>query len=802
MVKLNKEAKEVMDKAREISISLNHNYIGTEHLVYGLVSANESIASKLLSAQGITKEFVIDKIKKLGGNITTKYEGNLEYTPRVNKVLENSIAEANRMGSTLVGTEHILMSLMREVDTMGVRILIDANIDPQCIFIELIKLLSDESPIPAVLVSKDKEYMTPVLNEHSKDLTYMAKEGLLDPVISRENEMNRIIEVMSRKTKNNPVLIGDPGTGKTAIIEGLATNMLSGKYGKEFANKRIVNLDISSMVAGAKYRGDFEERLKKSLSETKNAGNIILFIDEIHNIVGAGSAEGSLDAANILKPLLARGDVQIIGATTINEYRKHIEKDTSLERRFQTITIEEPTDEMTIKILQGLRDRYEKHHNVKISDEAIDVAVEYSSRYITSRNQPDKAIDLIDEACVKASKINVSNQDGERKSKDLTKKEMLLLKEKALENKDFEEIEKIKKMEKKTRGKGGEEIYENAKAVVTKDYVLEVISSQTKIPLKELGVREIDKLRKLDVRLKEKVIGQSEAVEALAKAIKRGRVGIKEANRPVGSFMLLGPTGVGKTYTIKCLAKELFNDENKIIMFDMSEYMEAHSVSKLIGSPPGYVGYSDGGQLTEKVKRNPYSIVLFDEIEKAHPDIFNILLQILEDGRLTDSNGSVIDFKNTIVILTSNIGAKHITEQKKVGFGNLENEVEDYETIKKEVMVELKKTVNPEFINRLDEIIVFRKLNKEDIVKITEIMLGGLAKRIKSKNIMTTFDKSLIEHIAEVGYSKIYGARPIRRVIQKEIEDLLAEKILNGDVKEEESIILSYQNGYISVLCK
>ncbi len=800
-----------MDKARQLSIDINHNYIGTEHLVYGLIAVNESIASKLLSSQGLTKNFVIQEINKLGGNIDTKYNGDLEYTPRVNKILENSLTEANRMSSALVGTEHILMSLMREVDTIGVRILIDANIDPQRIFTHLIKLLSDESPIPATLASKDKEYMTPVLNEHSRDLTHMAKEGKLDPVIARDNEIDRIIEILSRKTKNNPLLIGEPGTGKTSVVEGLASSMLNGKYGKVFASKRIVSLDISSMVAGAKYRGDFEERLKKVLSESKNAGNILLFIDEIHMIIGAGSAEGALDAANIMKPLLARGDVQVIGATTINEYRKYIEKDSSLERRFQTITVEEPTKEMTIEILNGLKEKYEQYHNVEIPSDSIEAAVEYSSRYITLRNQPDKSVDLIDEACVRA--IRESNVDyidieeDKYKYANISLEEIFNAKKKALDNKEFGKINQIKIFENKFKNSKtkantkGINIEKN-KVIVTKNHVLEVISRQTKIPLKELGVNDIDRLKNLYDRLKEKVVGQTEALEVLTKAIKRGRVGIKDTGRPVGSFMFLGPTGVGKTYIIKCLAKELFNDENKIIRMDMSEYMEPHSIAKMIGAPPGYLGYSDGGQLTEKVKRNPYSIVLFDEIEKAHPDIFNILLQILEDGRLTDSNGAVIDFKNTIIILTSNIGAKYITEKNRVGFGSIENANDDYETIKKEVMKELKKIASPEFINRLDEIIVFRKLCKKDIKKVIEIMLKELENKLRTKKTTVIFSEDLKEYIAEVGYSSTYGARPIRRVIQREIEDLIAEKILDGEIKEGDNIEIDYIGGVVEISSK
>ena len=659
-------AEKVLELAQEFSETHHYSFIGTEHILYGLIEEGEGLASKILTNQGLTSAYVEQEILKIDGVMTTQ-EAEVEFTPRAKRIIENSARESKRMGQNYVGTEHILLSLMREIDSIAVRILIDANIDPQKIFADLLRLLSEDSPMSGYTDSgsvTNTASSTPTLNQYGKDLTDLARESKLDPVIGRDSEIQRIIEILSRRTKNNPVLIGEPGVGKTAVVEGLAQMIMEGKVPEILKNKRVVTLDMSSMIAGAKYRGDFEDRLKKSLQEIKKDGNVILFIDEMHTIIGAGAAEGAMDAANILKPLLSRGEVQIIGATTLNEYRKYIEKDSALERRFQSVLIDEPTTEDTVKILKGLKDKYEAHHKVKISEEAIKEAVTLSERYITDRFLPDKAIDLIDEACSKVKlrtvtmPPNISKLEKELEKLSQEKEEAIISqsfekaakvrdKEKELKDKIFQEKEKWNKKEK------------NKEAKISSQDIADVVSNWTKIPVQKLTETETEKLKNLDKTLKERVIGQDEAVEALARAIKRARVGLKDEKRPIGSFMLLGPTGVGKTELTKALAQNLFGNENAMIRLDMSEYMEPHSVSKLIGSPPGYVGYDDGGQLTEQVRRKPYSIVLFDEIEKAHPDVFNMLLQILEDGRLTDSNGRTVNFKNTVIIMTSNAGARN-----------------------------------------------------------------------------------------------------------------------------------------------
>ena len=799
-------ANRVLEIAKEFSITHNYSFVGTEHILYGLVKEGEGLASKILTSQGLKPEYVEEEILRIDGVMNT-LESDPEFTPRAKRIIENSAKEAMRMGQNYVGTEHILLALMREIDSVAVRILIDTNIDPQRIFADLLRLLSEDSPVANYSdssFSSSVDTNTPTLNQYGKNLTALAKESKLDPVIGRKNEIQRIIEILSRRTKNNPVLIGEPGVGKTAVVEGLAQMIVDNKVPEILKNKKVVSLDMSAMIAGAKYRGDFEERLKNVLQEIKKAGNIILFIDEMHTIIGAGAAEGAMDAANILKPLLSRGEIQIIGATTLNEYRKHIEKDAALERRFQTVIVDEPTTEDTVKILRGLKDKYEAHHKVKITDEAIKAAVDLSERYINDRFLPDKAIDLIDEACSKIKLRTVTMPknilDMENKIEKVSKE-----KEEAIISQSFEKAAKLRDEEKELKDKvnkareNWKKKEENKEASVNAEDIANVVSAWTKIPVTKLTKTESEKLKNLDLELKKRVIGQDDAVEALARAIKRARVGLQNENRPIGSFMFLGPTGVGKTELTKALAENLFGNENQLIRLDMSEFMEAHSVSKLIGSPPGYVGYDEGGQLTEQVRRKPYSIVLFDEIEKAHPDVFNMLLQILDDGRLTDSTGRTVSFKNTVIIMTSNAGARNIVEHHSIGFMNKEDSKKDYEKTRDEVMAELKKIFRPEFLNRLDDIIVFKKLSNESIEKITKIMLDEFIKRLEKKNIKVDVSDDVIKYISKVGFDDTYGARPLRRAIQSKIEDKFAEEMLDGNIKENSNVKIDLKDDKIVI---
>ena len=813
MYEFTESARKVIEYAKNFSIENNYPYIGTEHILYGLIAEGEGLAAVILKKQDLTEEYIEEEILKIDGIMNTQVnEDEVDFTPRAKRIIANSQKEALRMGQNYVGSEHILLSLMREIDSVAVRILIDADIDPQKIFTELLKILGDESPIsdnyhdPANIESKSKNN-TPTLNQYGKDLTELAKQNKLDPVIGREKEIERVIEILSRRTKNNPCLIGEPGVGKTAVVEGLAQMIKENNVPEILKNKRVVSLDIASMIAGAKYRGDFEERLKKTLQEIKTASNVILFIDEIHTIVGAGSAEGAMDAANILKPLLSRGEIQVIGATTLNEYRKYIEKDSALERRFQSVIVEEPSIEDTIQILRGLKDKYEAHHKVKITDEAIKEATVLSERYITDRFLPDKAIDLIDEACSKVKIKSLTKPESFKNlEKELDKKSKE--KEEAIISQNFEKAAKIRDEEKELKEKISKQDekwkkQENNKEIsIGKEEICEVVSNWTKIPVTKLTQTESEKIKNLDKELKKRVIGQDEAIDVLSRAIKRARVGLKDINRPIGSFMFLGPTGVGKTELTKALALNMFGSENAMIRLDMSEYMEPHSVSKLIGSPPGYVGYDDGGQLTEQVRRKPYSIILFDEIEKAHPDVFNILLQILDDGRLTDSNGRTVNFKNTVIIMTSNTGARNITETKSIGFINKDDGSASYERAKEEVMNELKKTFRPEFLNRLDEIIIFNKLGKEAIEKIASIMLNEFADKLKQREITVKIDKSIIEYIVKVGFDDVYGARPLKRAVQSKVEDKFAEELLDGKIKDKDKITLKAKDNNVIIEVK
>lgn len=789
-------AQKVMVFAQEEAVRLNHNYIGTEHILLGLLREGEGIASQVLKNKGVDLETIRSNIEELVGIGEENITQILGYTPRTKTVLEYSLNEARALGQNFIGTEHLLLALIREGDGIAASMLKGMGLSSEGVVQEILMLLNDEPKASKTQKTKKENPNTPTLNQYGRDLNEMARDGKLDPVIGRDREIERMIQILSRRTKNNPVLIGDPGVGKTAVAEGLAQKIYEGNVPESLKEKRVVTLDLSAMVAGAKYRGEFEERLKNIMSEIREVNNVILFIDEMHTIIGAGAAEGSIDASNILKPALARGEVQAIGATTLDEYKKHIEKDSALERRFQPVTVGEPSKEEALQILEGLRDKYEAHHKVKITDQALRAAVDLSDRYITDRYLPDKAIDLIDEA---ASRVRIRTFTAPPDLKKLEDELAGLEKEKseAISLQDYEKAANVRDREADIRKqlesqkKSWSDKAHSADSVVGEPEVATIVSSWTGIPVTKMAEEESERLLNLESILHSRVIGQEEAVAAVARAIKRARVGLKDPNRPVGSFIFLGPTGVGKTELTKALAEVLFGDEGAMIRIDMSEYMEKHTVSRLIGSPPGYVGYDEGGQLTEKVKRKPYSVVLLDEIEKAHPDVFNILLQILEDGRLTDGKGRTVDFKNTVVIMTSNVGSHTIKKQKVLGFAASTDEKESvYEKMKDNVMEELKSSFRPEFLNRIDDIIVFHQLEEAHLKEIVEIMLKSLLKRIKEMNIEIEVSDEAKSLLMKKGFDQQYGARPLRRAITKLVEDQLSEEILKGNVKPGSKVMI------------
>ena len=805
--KYTKKAFDVLQRAKEAAAKLGNEYIGTEHILLGLTLVQQSVAAKALEGQNVTYHQVMERICEMQGE-KQKFYLPLDMTPRAKRVVERSKQEAVRLGANYVGTEHILLALLREPDTLAITLLEDLGVDIQTLYEDIMLLLGESEAQPAGVQGiherpKEEISETETLDKFSRDMTALAKQGKFDPIVGREQEIERIIRILSRRTKNNPCLMGDPGVGKTAIVEGLAQKISDGNVPDTLRHKRILSLDLSAMVAGSKYRGEFEERMKKALEDVKAAGNIILFIDEIHTVIGAGAAEGAIDASNILKPALARGEIQLIGATTLEEYRKHIEKDAAFERRFQPVRVEEPTEAVAVQMLTALKDPYEMHHRVRISDEAIAAAVRLSARYVTERFLPDKAIDLIDEA---ASCLRLSAYTAPTSIKELEARiaELEQEKETAIKTEEFEQAAEIKKLQDglrtslKAAKRAWESTHDSGEIVVTADNVAEIVSRWTGIPVQSMQEEESQRLLHLEEVLHKRVIGQDEAVKALAKAVRRGRVGLKDPNRPIGSFLFLGPTGVGKTELSKALAEALFGDENAMVRIDMSEYMEKHSVSRMVGSPPGYVGYEEGGQLSEKVRRNPYSVVLFDEIEKASPEVFNILLQVLDDGHITDGQGRKVDFKNTVIIMTSNAGARSIAAPKRLGFTSVETPEQSYEMMKKGVMDEIKTIFKPEFLNRIDDIIVFHPLEKEEITRIVWLLTDVMAKRVKENmNITVSFTKKAIEKIAEEGYDKAYGARPLRRAIQSKIEDAFAEEYLLGNIKAGDKVSVGLKtNGF------
>lgn len=807
------QAKEALSLAVGMAESLNHGYVGTEHLLIGLLQEGTGVAARVLEENGVEESKVVELVSQLiSPNTSVQMAENAAYTPRARRVIENSYREAVRFKAAQIGTEHILIAILREGDCVASRLLNTMGISVQKLYIDLLAAMGEDAPSIKDEMQRGNSgkrgSSTPALDSYSRNLTQMALDGKLDPVIGREHEIQRVIQILSRRTKNNPCLIGEPGVGKTAVVEGLAQRIAAGDVPDTIADKRVMTLDLSGMVAGSKYRGEFEERIKKVIAEVVEAKDVLLFIDEIHTIIGAGGAEGALDASNILKPSLARGELQLIGATTINEYRKYIEKDSALERRFQPVTVDEPSEEESIAILKGLRSRYEEHHRVEITDDALEAAVKLSSRYINDRFLPDKAIDLIDEA---ASKVRLSNYTKPSKIKDYEAQidDLEEEKESAIRDEAYEKAGDIKKKQEKLKEKirltleKWEKEKETRKLVVGENEVADVVAGWTKIPVKKLAQEESERLKNLEGILHERVVGQEEAVTAVSKAIRRGRIGLKDQKRPIGSFLFLGPTGVGKTELSKALAEAMFGTESSLIRVDMSEYMEKHSVSKMIGSPPGYVGYEEGGQLSEKVRRNPYSVILFDEIEKAHPDVFNILLQVLDDGHITDAQGRKIDFKNTIIIMTSNAGAENIIAPKRLGFGVATDAKADHEFMKGRVMEEVKRLFKPEFLNRIDEIIVFHQLTKEHMKGIADIMLRGIEKRSKEQlDITLTVNEAAKDLLIDKGYDDKYGARPLRRTIQSLLEDKMAEEILDGKLKKGVNVEVDCEEGKLTFTVK
>ena len=801
-------AKNAFELAQAAASELGHGYVGSEHILLGLSREGGGVAAKVLRESGLESQLVFDLIVKNVGRGDRGETPAQGLTPRAKRIVEVAVMEANRLGHSYVGTEHLLMGILREYDSVASKLILMTGVDLNKLYTDIINVFGSGEYKPArQTAGRQKRADTKTLDQFSRDLTEAAVNGALDPVIGRETEIQRVIQILSRRTKNNPVLIGEPGVGKTAIAEGLAQRIISGDVPDNLLDKRVVTLDLTGMVAGTKYRGDFEERIKAAIDEVQKAGDIILFIDELHTIIGAGAAEGSIDAANIIKPALGRGEIQIIGATTLNEYRKHVEKDAALERRFQPVTVSEPTADESIRILRGLRDKYEAHHNLKITDEAIEAAVTMSARYINDRYLPDKAIDLIDEA---ASRVRMDNMKLPPDLKDLEtqKEELAKEKEAAVQSQDFERAAGLRDREKQlsenieSARKNWDSIKSGKAGSVDPEDIAAVISGWTGIPVTSITEDEGERLLKLEESLHRRVVGQDEAVTAVAKALRRSRVGLKDPRRPIGSFLFLGPTGVGKTELCKALAEAMFGDENAMLRVDMSEYMEKHTTSKLIGSPPGYVGYDEGGNLTEKVRRKPYAVLLFDEIEKAHEDVFNIMLQIMEDGILTDSQGRRVDFKNTIIVMTSNAGARNITENRtKLGFdsGSGDSAAES-ERLREQVMEDVKRIFKPEFLNRIDDTIVFHKLSQDDISEICVKMLEIVKTRMASVGIQMSFDESAVELLSKQGFDPVYGARPLRRVIQSCVEDMAAERILDGTVQSGDSVTVTAVDGKVELV--
>lgn len=809
MIPYTDKAKKALNYANRLSRSSGCNYVGTEHILAGLLKEGTGVAAEVLTANNVELEALlklIDELVAAGEEVTVADRDG--YSPRTQMVLDRAREMADRFDSERIGTEHLLLAIIKEGDCAASRLLNTMGANPQKLFVDILAAMGEDPAQYREEIQRgrnEEATLTPTLDQYSRDLTAMARAGRLDPVIGREKETERVIQILCRRGKNNPCLIGEPGVGKTAIVEGIAQSLVNGNVPDIVADKRLVSLDMSGLVAKSKYRGEFEDRIKKVINEVETAGNVLLFIDELHTIIGAGGAEGALDASNILKPALARGDVQVIGATTIEEYRKYIEKDAALERRFQPVQVEEPTEEESIEILKGLRKLYEKHHHVQIMDEGVEASVRLSARYVNDRFLPDKAIDLMDEAAAKA-RLGMMHGSDEMMQLNREIHQTELDMEHALQEGDIEKARTWKetreslqasreKLEKKNR-----RVSKNKVPVVGENEIADVVAGWTKIPVSRLTESEASRLQKLEETLHKRVIGQEEAVSAVSKAVRRGRVGLKDPKRPIGSFLFLGPTGVGKTEVSKALAEAVFGNEESMIRVDMSEYMEKHSVSKMIGSPPGYVGHEDGGQLSEKVRRNPFSVILFDEIEKAHPDVFNILLQVLDDGHITDSQGRKVDFKNTIIIMTSNAGAQSIIEPKKLGFGAKEDEKQDHERMKASVMEEVKRIFKPEFLNRIDETIVFRALNKDDMKKIIGIMVRDLQKRCKEQlQIDLVVREAAKEYIVEKAYDRKYGARPLRRKLQDEVEDRLADALIRGEIHAKDRVIVTTKNKEIIV---